>query len=267
MHRLKLPGGNSSAQNDLPLKTSITCLLLFCLVSGWRLSAAEPAPVIVAFGDSTTALRPPLTVYSTLLGERLQRELGVAVEVINAGVRGDTTRRAAARFSTDVLAKHPRLVIIQFGINDAAIDVWKDPPEKTPRVPRAEYEKNLADFLAACRRQGINVVLMTPNPTRWAERTLELYGRPPYDRNDPDGFNLNLRPYAETMRQLASKTGTPLVDVLRAHDDAAKAGGPELTDDGMHPNAAGQQLVTDLLMQVLRTHPELLTARAAKPQP
>ena len=262
-----MSGGDDPPLHPKPgMKPLLTCLTLLCSAVLPCLPAAAQPPVIVAFGDSTTALRPPLAVYSTLLGERLQRELGVAVEVINAGVRGDTTRRAAARFATDVLAKHPRLVIIQFGINDAAIDVWKDPPEKTPRVPRAEYEKNLADLLATCRRHGINVVLMTPNPKRWAERTLELYGRPPYDRTDPDGFNLNLRPYAETMRQVAAKTGTPLVDVLRAHDEAAKAGGPELTDDGMHPNAAGQQLVTDLLIQVLRTHPELLTAPAAKPQ-
>ena len=53
----------------------------------------------------------------------------------------DAERRE--RLARDVLADHPRAVVIQFGINDAAVDVWKRPPATTPRVPLAEYEQNL----------------------------------------------------------------------------------------------------------------------------
>ena len=109
-------------------------------------------------------------------------------------MRGDTTRRATQRFERDMLAKNPRLVVIQFGINDAKTDVWKMPPEADPRVPKAEYRKNLTAFLQSCRQKGIKVVLMTPNSLRRSERRLELYGRPPYNRDDPEGPNLNLRP-------------------------------------------------------------------------
>ena len=256
------------AQNEVPMKTPLTCLLLFFLAVSPRLQAADGAPVIVTFGDSTTAERPPLNVYPSLLGEKIRRDLGLDVEVINAGVRGDTTRRAAERFTRDVLAKRPRLVVIQFGINDATTDVWKDPPEKEPRVPKAEYQERLAGFIRSCRQQGIHVVLMTPNPVHWSARTLELYGRPPYDRANPDGLNLNLRPYTETMRQLAAATGTPLVDVMRAHDDAGRAGGVALVSDGVHPNEQGHQLVAELLVKLLRAHPELLKpAGPAKAQP
>ena len=48
--------------------------------------------------------------------------------MINRGVPGNTTSQARARFAADVLDNHPDLVIIQLGANDAAIDVWKDPP-------------------------------------------------------------------------------------------------------------------------------------------
>jgi lysophospholipase L1-like esterase len=240
------------------MKFRLKYLLLFCLSAWARLEATGPAPMIVTFGDSTTALRPPLNVYPSLLGEKLRQELGLTIEVVNAGVGSDTTRRAAERFERDVLAKQPRLVVIQFGINDATTDVWKDPPEKEPRVPKVEYRERLAGFIQSCRTQGIHVVLMTPNPVSWSARTLELYGRPPYDRTNPDGLNLNLRLYAEAMRQLAAETDTPLVDVMRAHDDAVRAGGPALVDDGVHPNGRGHQLVADLLMKLLRAHPELL---------
>lgn len=240
------------------MKTLLTCLTLLSLtVLPSRLTAEQP-PVIVTFGDSTTAVRPPLTVYSSLLAERLRAELGRSVEVINAGVPADTTRKAAARFARDVLAQNPRLVIIQFGINDATTDVWKNPPETKPRVPKDEYRKNLANFLESCRQRGIHVVLMTPNSVHWSDRMLELYGRPPYDRTNPDGFNLNLRPYAEVMRQLAAATNTPLVDVMQAHDANARAGGPSLVSDGVHPNEQGHQLVADLLVKLLRARPELL---------
>lgn len=239
------------------MKTRFVLPSLFPLAVLSALVAAE-RPVIVTFGDSTTAPRPPLTVYSSLLPGRIHQELGVDVEVVNAGVPADTTRRAAARFEHDVLEKNPVLVVIQFGINDATTDVWKTPPETSPRVPKAEYLKNIASFIERCRQRGIHVVLMTPNPVSWSERTLELYGRPPYDRDDPDGLNLNLRPYTAALRQLAAETNTPLVDVMQAHDDAARSGGPALVGDGVHPNDAGQRLVADLLMKFLHSHREYL---------
>lgn len=182
-----------------------------------------------------------------------------------AGERGDTTRRATERFERDVLAKNPRPIVIQFGINDATTDVWKMPPEAEPRVPKAEYRKNLTALLQSCRQKGINVVLMTPNSLRWSERRLELYGRPAYNWDDPEGLNLNLRPYTEEMRALEAATGTPLVDVMRAHDEAVRAGAPELLSDGVHPNEQGHRVVAEPLMNLLRSRPELLAP--GKPEP
>lgn len=264
--------GRCSATKGLPLPISSMKILqtlfgFLGLFLAGLLRGNEPAPVIVTFGDSTTAARATLTVYATLLGERLRQELGVTVKMINAGVPSDTTRRGAARFEHDVVAKHPRLVIIQFGINDSAIDVWKNPPETDPRVPLTEYRERLEGFITACRERGISVVLMTPNSLRWSPRMLELYGKPPYDTSDPDGFNLNLRAYAAAMRELATETGTPLVDVMQAHDEAVKAGAPTLLSDGVHPNDRGHELVADLLMKLIRARPELLQSMNAQPAP
>ena len=83
--------------------------------------AGVAAPVtIVAFGDSTTAPRDSLVVYADILRAELSN-----VRVLNAGSGGDSTEMARARFSRDVLDRKPGVVVIQFGINDSAVDVWE----------------------------------------------------------------------------------------------------------------------------------------------
>ena len=57
---------------------------------------------------------------STLSGSKWLSLLNL---IINAGIGGHNTENARARLQKDVLSKNPDVVIIQFGINDAAIDV------------------------------------------------------------------------------------------------------------------------------------------------
>ena len=219
----------------------------------------EPLPeptgkplTIVAFGSSTTAPRGSLVIYSTLLEWELAGE-GRNVAVVNAGVGSDTTATAAARFERDVLAHEPDLVVIQLGINDSAVDVWKNATE--PRVPIDEYERRLEEFVTAIEARGATVVLMTPNPLRWTDRLKALYGKPPYDADDPDGFNLLLRDYAERVRRVAARNGVPLVDSFRLFTEYGRGEGRSVDDlllDGMHPNDAGHALEADALLEVIR---------------
>ena len=211
---------------------------------------AWPGKVVV-FGDSTTAAVPEFQVYGQLLATELSARAGAAVTVINAGVRGDTTDKAALRWQHDVLDHSPDLLVIQFGINDATIDVWKNPPATTPRVPLPEYREHLLTFIREARARGAQVVLMTPNPLSWAPRLVELYGRSPYDVTDPQGLNVNLRRYAQAMRDLARAERVPLVDVWAAHEIFARDHSESLLLDGIHPNARGHELVARLLVTTL----------------
>lgn len=240
--------------------------VLFLLLAAWSGAPLAGSEVsIVAFGDSTTAHRPGLTVYADLLPPRLTADCGVTVKVINAGVPGNTTEDARRRFPADVLERQPDLVIIQFGINDSTMDVWKEPSVTHTRVAKKEYRKNLEYFVTEIRRQHGQVMLMTPNPLQWAEKMRLRYGKLPYHVDDSDGFNVTLRPFAQEMRQVASELGVPLLDVMAAFDDAwRKDPGRELLSDGVHPNQAGHQLVTDLLLAFLRDRPQLLEAKSAK---
>ena len=164
---------------------------------------------------------------------------------------GATPRRTPATVSRrDVLAHKPRVVVIQFGINDAAVDVWKEPPATESRVPLTEYEQNLRWMIATLREQQAKPVLMTTNPTRWTSKLRDLYGKPPYRPEEPDGFDAPvLARYNEAVRKLAAELAVPLVDV---HDAFTAKNADKLLLDGMHPNDAGHQLIAELLIPVLK---------------
>lgn len=217
---------------------------------------AEPKPGgIVMFGDSTTAPRGSLMVYATRVETALQ-SIGSSLSVHNAGVGGNTTRDALKRFERDVLRHRPKVVVIQFGINDSAVDVWKKPPVTTPRVPLAETLANYRSMITAAQKQGAKVILMTANPLRWTSKLRELYGKPPYNADAEDGFEaLNLTRYNEAIRKLAAELKLPLVDVRAAYPDFAAKHRTTIDAmllDGMHPGDLGHQLVAELLVPVIR---------------
>ncbi len=207
---------------------------------------------IVMFGDSTTAARPDAVqkVYAQRVMESLQG-IGSSMGVHNAGIGGNTTSGARARLARDVLAHQPRVVVIQFGINDAAIDVWKTPPATESRVPLADFEANLRAIIADVRKAGAKPILMTTNPLRWTPRLKDMYGKPPYRPVDADGFDAPvLARYNDAVRKLAVELGVPLVDLHAAFSKSESI--DALLLDGMHPNEHGHQFVAELLFPVIR---------------
>jgi lysophospholipase L1-like esterase len=205
---------------------------------------------IVVFGDSTTATRGKLEIYANCLARELPAK-GIKAEIINAGIGGNTTQMAVSRLDKDVLQKNPDLVVIQFGINDSAVDVWKTPPATESRVSKDNYIQNLEKLVETLKARKCSVILMTPNRMCWTPRLKEQYNKPPYSTDDPDGFNVTLREYAQSVRQIAEKHKIPLVDVYAAYSAYGKVENHSVNDlllDGMHPNDKGQRLVADLLI-------------------
>src|SRR5438128_4212557 len=97
-----------------------TILIVLALV--WLALPAYAEPLrIIMLGDSITkGVRPGVKAdetFSAVLEKSLQQQ-GIRVQVINAGVGGETTVGAAARLATAVLAKSPHLVAIMYGTND-----------------------------------------------------------------------------------------------------------------------------------------------------
>lgn len=206
---------------------------------------------IIMFGDSTTARREGEVkqVYADRVQESLLK-IGSSLAVYNAGVGSNTTALARSRFTKDVLAHKPRVVVIQFGLNDACVDVWKNPPATAPRISLTNYEANLRWLIGASREANIKPILMTTNPLRWSSKMKELYSRPPYRPDEPDGFDKPvLAAYNELVRKLAAELKVPLVDVHAAFSEKQP---DDLLLDGMHPNDAGHTIIAELLLPVIR---------------
>jgi lysophospholipase L1-like esterase len=228
------------------------CLHSVLWVTWLNIIQAAPAPqaeptTIVAFGDSTTAERGATKVYAKILQEELQN-----VRVVNAGVGGNTTEIARRRFEADVLGNQPKIAIVQFGINDAAVDVWKTPPATAPRVSLKRYEENLRFFVQTLKFHRTRVVMMTPTPICWTPKLREMYGKPPYQPDQADGLNALMTPYCEAVRRIAREESVELVDMqLALAKEAAKLGltVDVLLSDGMHPNDRGHRIEADLLLE------------------
>ncbi|HIE96108.1 MAG TPA: hypothetical protein EYQ63_03635 [Fuerstia sp.] len=238
--------------------TEATKHIAFLFVLSGSVLAADRTLTIVTFGDSTTAPRGTLKVYSQILTEEAAQH-GPAGRVINAGVGGNTTSRAKDRFDKDVLAHNPDIVVIQFGINDSAVDVWKDPPATEPRVSLDTYTKNMRHFVRTLKDRQSQVILMTPNPLCWTDKLRQLYGKPPYVPADTDGFNVLLRQYAAQVRIVAAEEDVRLIDVYDQFQKFGATAGQDVAElllDGMHPNTLGQRKVADAILTVLSQRDE-----------
>ena len=181
-------------------------------------AAAQPLKVL-AFGDSLTAGfgLPPGQGFAPQL-ERALQENGVDVQVIDAGVSGDTTAGGLARLDW-ALAERPDLVILELGANDMLRGV--DP---------AETRANLDAILAKLRAAGSKVLLAG---MRAAPNLGPDYGRA----------------FERTYGDLAEKHAVPLYPFFLE----GVATDPKLNlSDGLHPNEAGiAEIVRRILPHVL----------------
>ncbi len=209
---------------------------------------------IVCFGDSTTEVAPE---HGIVYQQNLEKELpgyNIVGKVINSGVSGNTTAAARARFDKDVLAHDPDLVIIQFGLNDSAVDVWKNPPATDSRVLLSDFINNMTYFVQTLKARGAKVVLMTTNGMSWTKTTVSYAHYPPYLPNDRWGLDTILEIYNPAIRDIAKAEDVPLADIYQMYKDydhVSVQDFNDLLDDGVHPNTAGHRLTTDALIKII----------------
>ncbi len=102
---------------------------------------------IVFFGDSITIK------YVPAFGEILKNEYSDnKIEIVNAGVIGETSRDGLKRISS-IQSKTPQVVVIGFGMND-----WRK------GVSKQEFKKNLIYMIEKFEVIGSRVILLTINP-------------------------------------------------------------------------------------------------------
>jgi acyl-CoA thioesterase-1 len=111
--------------------------------------AGSSRPIqIVAFGDSLTAgfNLPPSQAFPVQLAKALKAK-GHEVEIVNAGVSGDTTADGLARLDW-AIGNGTEAVILELGANDALRGL-------PPKMARANLEK----IIARLRERNIDVLI------------------------------------------------------------------------------------------------------------
>jgi acyl-CoA thioesterase I len=203
-------------------------LIAAIFVDGTSMSATSNAPIkVVAYGDSLTAgfMLQPNESFPAQLAARAKTR-GLNVDVLNAGVSGDTTAAGLERFEWAV----PEAVILELGANDSLRGI-------EPAVAR----KNLDEIITRLKARNIEVLLTGMlAPKNWGEAYSKAF----------DGI----------FADLAAKHDLVLYPFFL--DGVALDASLNLPD-GLHPNAKGIAVIVDRIMPKFEELLTRVTARAA----
>lgn len=214
---------------------------------------------IVFFGDSVTegcfglyptsygfdTYREPEKGYVAKTEARLKALYGEdTVEVINAGVSGNSATKGWERIETDVLAHHPDIVFVCFGLNDVfgTLDRYKNVMSK------------IFDTLSANK---IRPVLLTPNrmcsylgpgvlpcAEKMAHTAVQFQNEGKMDE------------FVEAAKELAAARGIPVCDAYARWNEMEKAGIDTtmlLINAINHPNEEMHDLFADMVTETLQS--------------
>jgi lysophospholipase L1-like esterase/dienelactone hydrolase len=194
-----------------------------------RLASGEPTR-IVGFGDSITGTyyhSGGLRGWFELTGVALERHFPKArVDLVNAGISGNTTKVGLARIDRDVVSKQPHLVVVMFGMNDVVA------------TPLDEFAANTRAIVEKCRGVGAAVVLCTPNTVV----------------DNPARSIAKLAALSQRVRDLARELGVEVADcfadteALRTGDDAAWR---VTLSDAIHPNLHGHAHMAETVARTI----------------
>lgn len=194
---------------------------LLLAVSLLLAAPAEGQPRVVLMGDSITEIWPDRhPVFFEETG------------FIGRGISGQVSAQMLVRFRQDVIDLHPDIVVINAGTNDVAEN-------------QGPYDENftlgnIVSMTELAQANGIAVVLTSVLPAagfRW---------RPALTDAADKIAALNAR-----IRAYAAGQGIPYVDYYSSLvvDDPSRALNPAYSNDGVHPVAAGYEVMEPLLLE------------------
>jgi len=177
-------------------------------------------PKVICFGDSLTAGfgLAEKESYPYLLQQKLIAD-GYDYEVVNAGASGDTSTGGLERADWVLGQDNAKIVIIELGANDMLRG-----------LSPAKMKQNIDKIITKSQAKGFKVLLcgMLAPPTMGAQ----------YQRD-----------FSEAFPDLANEHKVAylpfLLDNIALNKDLNQA-------DGIHPNAAGEKIMTDNVYKALK---------------
>jgi lysophospholipase L1-like esterase len=173
---------------------------------------------IIFFGDSITRECTPL--FEKVLRKKYTDQ---EIEIINAGVIGDTSRTGLKRIAP-FLDKSPQVVVIGFGMND-----WRK------EISKQEFKENISKMVDKFNENETRVILLTINP-------------------DHQGFfkgtSKEVDEYNYIIREIARKKRIKIADVNSLWKKKIRPPQRGLRDH-IHPNRKGYEVFCESLLHVV----------------
>ena len=201
------------------------------------LKPADGSQKIILFGDSITEIGVQSGGYIDRMRSLARAKFNqtTAPQLIGSGVGGDKIYDLYLRLEDDVLAHRPQTVVIYIGVND----VWHRKLSGCG-TDADKFERFYRAILKKLSAAGIRTVLCTP----------AAIGEKHLGDNEMDA---GLEQFSNIIRRLAGQFDLPLCDLRQLFMENSANHNPEnlesglLTTDGVHLNAAGNQLVAEQL--------------------
>jgi lysophospholipase L1-like esterase len=199
---------------------------------------------IVCVGDSTTLGQRQnnyVEIFKSYLAAIFPEN---PINIVNAGVNGDSSSGVLARFEDDVLSANPQLIILMVGIGDAAASLkgFVDSGQKdTSGIEKCA--RNVEKMIKLSKARGVKILVVSP--------AVVLEGRfKPIDEH--------VESYVIALAQVAKTNDVPFVNVRERFNELIKpyrsrTGAQDflLTHDGLHFNVAGMKVVANSILDAI----------------
>ncbi|MDX6386080.1 MAG: hypothetical protein QOK48_3653 [Blastocatellia bacterium] len=158
---------------------------------------------------------------------------------IDRGISGQTTPQMLVRFRADVIALKPRLVLILAGTNDLA--------GNTGPTTLQAIEDNLSSMFDLAHANGIRVIFASVLPVSDYEKTKDGQTIVRTKQRPPEQI-IALNSW---MKKYAAMHGGIYLDYFSAMADDKGFLREELSEDGLHPNQKGYDVMAPLAEQAI----------------
>jgi lysophospholipase L1-like esterase len=158
---------------------------------------------------------------------------------LNRGIDGQTTPQMLVRFRQDVIDLHPRVLVVLAGTNDVA--------GVTGPTRNEDIEANYASMAELARLHHIRVIFSSLLPlNNYTEDAKESFALRPHERI----LALN-----RWLKDYCAKNKLLYLDYFSALVDDKGMLKRDLSDEGLHPNAAGYKIMVPLAEKAIASMP------------
>ncbi len=152
---------------------------------------------------------------------------------VGRGISGQTTYQMVLRFYEDVVALHPKAVVINGGTNDIALN-------NHPYVEERTFQ-NITIMAQIAKQNGIKVILTSITPCDhyvWRKEVTDVVGK-------IKSLNARIKEYAKKNKFQYVDYWTPM-----AKEDGSMRDG--ISDEGCHPTVAGYEIMEPLVQAAIK---------------